>query len=93
MQSMDDQTVLPGRHNPKGQVNAKSGMNAKLDTAKSKVAIHLCSRFLPKFPAELLKMPHLKMINLGMNNIETLPKEIATFSKLTVVFVNLSTCI
>lgn len=86
MQSAEDDTNLPKRCKQKTQVTPKTGMNSKLDTAKGKVAIHLCSRSLPAFPLELLKMSHLKVINLGMNNIETLPKEISTFSKLTVEF-------
>lgn len=75
---------LPSRVNPKQQVASQNDMKGKTDTAKTKVSIHLSSRGLLVFPPEVLKMTHLKVVNLGLNNIEILPPEISSFKGLTV---------
>ena len=56
----------------------------KTTTAKSKIAIHLCNMGLGSFPSTLLSLSHLKVINLGTNNIEAIPEAISAFKGLTV---------
>ncbi len=79
-----EQGALPSRLKSKQQIAGQTDMKGKIDTAKSKVAVHLSSRGLPAFPPEILKMTHLRVVNLGMNNIENLPAEIANLKGLTV---------
>lgn len=78
------------RRKPKQQINPSSHLSSKYTTARNKVTIHLCSKFLTFFPDSLFNLTHLKVIDLGQNNIEDLPSRIGEFRNLTVVFINLA---
>jgi len=78
----------PARHKPKEQIGVVGDLESKVQTAKNKAVIHLCSKFLQSFPNELFSLSHLRVINLGQNNIEVLPDKISVFKNLTQLHMN-----
>lgn len=76
------------RVKPVKQVNNNRDMVNKINTAKSKTAIHLCNMFLSSFPSQVLHLSHLKVVNMGHNNIENIPESISGLKGLTHLYVN-----
>ncbi len=82
--TQNENTNTKSRGRLKPQIDPAGDLPQKLLTAKQRISISLTLRGLPHFPEEFEKLKHLKVIDLGQNNIEEIPKWISSFKLLTV---------
>lgn len=75
---------LPSRLPEKKKVNTKQEVPHKVLVSQTTRLLNLSFKFILNFPPEIFGVEALRELNLGHNNIEYIPEEIASLKNLKV---------